>query len=98
MIEDTTMTVFKNIKADDKFSRLCSALHREAVYLDGTIDDIHAFGAAGECFDLIDKSYASTVVDMLNEAGYTPDSFDEELRRRTSDHVAHFNFSYLVQL
>jgi hypothetical protein len=92
------MSVFKRVKADDSFSRLCSALHREAVYLDGAADEIAAYGAPGECFDLIDKSYASTVVDMLNDEGYTPETFDEELRKRTSEHCAHFNLGYLVQL
>ena len=92
------MSVFKRIKSDDSFSRLCSALHREAVTLDGADEEIRAYGAPSECYDLVESTYASTVVDMLNEAGYTPDSFDDELRKRTSDHVAHFNLGYLVQL
>lgn len=73
------------VEADgDDFSRLCTALTHERQNLDEGVEDVHAFHAPSECLKLIVHDSQQRVHRLLEEFGFTPETFLEELDRRVS--------------
>ncbi len=73
------------VQADgDDFSRLCTALKRARQDLDESIEDVHAFHAPSECINLVVHDSQKQVHKLLEEFGFTPETFLNELDRRVS--------------
>jgi hypothetical protein len=83
---------------NDKFSRLCSRISTELQSWDECAAEISAFGAPSECMDLATNSVRNSVGRVLDHAGYTVDSFINELTTRTSYHWAHNSGLLYVEL
>lgn len=73
------------VQADgDDFSRLCTALATELQNLEESIEDVHAFHAPSECINLVVHDSQRNVHRLLEDFGFTPESFLAELDRRVS--------------
>ena len=73
------------IEADgDDFSRLCTALSLERQGLNEGIEDIAAFHAPRECLNLVVHDSQKRVHKLLEDFGFTPETFLTEPDRRVS--------------
>lgn len=73
------------IRADgNDFSRLCSALMLTMQDLQECIDDVAAFHAPRECINLVVHDSQRQVHRLLEDFGFTPETFLAELDQRVS--------------
>ena len=80
-----TFGISVTVQADgDDFSRLCTALKGAMEGLDASIEDVHAFHAPSECVNLVVHDWQRQVNKLVEDFGFTPESFLTELDRRVS--------------
>ena len=77
---------------------MCSAVRRLQISESEAWDDLAGYGAPSECGALVADSIERDYIETLSEFGFSPRSFIDELRERTTDKVVYFEFGQVLSL
>lgn len=78
-------------KTDDSFSRLCTAISRALNREGRAHEDLASYYASDECGHVIDHASRARLERILYGAGFSANTFYEELVRRIGEKNAHFS-------
>lgn len=73
---------------NDRLSRAASVVWHEVQHMIAAANDI-AWGAPGECLEVVERGCRRRMIEGLARLGYTPESFDREANARVSGYWFH---------